>query len=148
MSIFFFSSRRRHTRCALVTGVQTCALPICIAGTKGIVAYEWSPDGEIILVPLDGDLYLASLDGNVRRLTETKATELDAQVSETGRYLSFVRDHNLYVMDVSTGKERALTTDGAAPLSSGSAAFVALEERGSDDGQWLRSEGRRVGKEC
>src|SRR3546814_4855487 len=28
---FFFSSRRRHTRCALVTGVQTCALPICCA---------------------------------------------------------------------------------------------------------------------
>src|SRR3546814_3946765 len=28
MTIFFFSSRRRHTRCALVTGVQTCALPI------------------------------------------------------------------------------------------------------------------------
>src|SRR3546814_5462447 len=28
--MFFFSSRRRHTRCALVTGVQTCALPICI----------------------------------------------------------------------------------------------------------------------
>src|SRR3546814_13519754 len=28
MSLFFFSSRRRHTRCALVTGVQTCALPI------------------------------------------------------------------------------------------------------------------------
>src|SRR3546814_1322910 len=27
-TIFFFSSRRRHTRCALVTGVQTCALPI------------------------------------------------------------------------------------------------------------------------
>src|SRR3546814_7297999 len=28
VSCFFFSSRRRHTRCALVTGVQTCALPI------------------------------------------------------------------------------------------------------------------------
>src|SRR3546814_1886578 len=28
--LFFFSSRRRHTRCALVTGVQTCALPIWI----------------------------------------------------------------------------------------------------------------------
>src|SRR3546814_10420406 len=28
-SLFFFSSRRRHTRCALLTGVQTCALPIC-----------------------------------------------------------------------------------------------------------------------
>src|SRR3546814_10535929 len=30
-SKFFCSSRRRHTRCALVTGVQTCALPICFA---------------------------------------------------------------------------------------------------------------------
>src|SRR3546814_6081830 len=29
INVFFFSSRRRHTRCALVTGVQTCALPIC-----------------------------------------------------------------------------------------------------------------------
>src|SRR3546814_2780066 len=29
MCVVFFSSRRRHTRCALVTGVQTCALPIC-----------------------------------------------------------------------------------------------------------------------
>src|SRR3546814_6208525 len=28
MCVFFFSSRRRHTRCALVTGFQTCALPI------------------------------------------------------------------------------------------------------------------------
>src|SRR3546814_4407979 len=32
---FFFSSRRRHTRCALVTGVQTCALPIYIGVTDG-----------------------------------------------------------------------------------------------------------------
>src|SRR3546814_4623456 len=31
MCVFFFSSRRRHTRCALVTGVQTCALPIYAA---------------------------------------------------------------------------------------------------------------------
>src|SRR3546814_5211946 len=31
--VFFFSSRRRHTRCALVTGVQTCALPICRIST-------------------------------------------------------------------------------------------------------------------
>src|SRR3546814_2804359 len=32
--LFFFSSRRRHTRCALVTGVQTCALPIFSEGEK------------------------------------------------------------------------------------------------------------------
>src|SRR3546814_11947731 len=34
---FFFSSRRRHTRCALVTGVQTCALPILVQTGSHIV---------------------------------------------------------------------------------------------------------------
>src|SRR3546814_1547450 len=34
--VFFFSSRRRHTRCALVTGVQTCALPIFLTDSGGI----------------------------------------------------------------------------------------------------------------
>src|SRR3546814_9656924 len=34
---FFFSSRRRHTRCALVTGVQTCALPILELGSTAKV---------------------------------------------------------------------------------------------------------------
>src|SRR3546814_1182115 len=34
VSVFFVSSRRRHTRCALVTGVQTCALPISMAQNK------------------------------------------------------------------------------------------------------------------
>src|SRR3546814_2884954 len=38
-SVFFFSSRRRHTRCALVTGVQTCALPIYWSKTGG----AWRP---------------------------------------------------------------------------------------------------------
>src|SRR3546814_3523845 len=55
--VFFVSSRRRHTRCALVTGVQTCALPIsdpqaliqCLAAKD---AYEFlgSPEGELAIV--------------------------------------------------------------------------------------------------
>src|SRR3546814_18654573 len=40
---FFFSSRRRHTRCALVTGVQTCALPICCAVAMAYFTY-WAGD--------------------------------------------------------------------------------------------------------
>src|SRR3546814_10251069 len=44
--MFFFSSRRRHTRCALVTGVQTCALPIftvveqAVDAERGIIAHR------------------------------------------------------------------------------------------------------------
>src|SRR3546814_4418157 len=36
---FFFSSRRRHTRCALVTGVQTCALPILASSSTPAVIF-------------------------------------------------------------------------------------------------------------
>src|SRR3546814_4999707 len=39
---FFFSSRRRHTRCALVTGVQTCALPI--------FDLRWYPEAALTVV--------------------------------------------------------------------------------------------------
>src|SRR3546814_6678627 len=37
LCFFFFSSRRRHTRCALVTGVQTCALPIYLTLTSRVL---------------------------------------------------------------------------------------------------------------
>src|SRR3546814_6938150 len=41
---FFFSSSRRHTRCALVTGVQTCALPICEDGpVQGVLDFLGIP---------------------------------------------------------------------------------------------------------
>src|SRR3546814_6996189 len=42
--LFFFASRRRHTRCALVTGVQTCALPISglpVCGTPPSPRWNW-----------------------------------------------------------------------------------------------------------
>src|SRR4051812_35132510 len=55
-----------------------------IAGTKGITDYGWAPDSRSILVPIDGDLWLATLDGSVRRLTQTAATEIDPKVSEAG----------------------------------------------------------------
>src|SRR3546814_1928208 len=43
----FFSSRRRHTRCALVTGVQTCALPICFRGLRDAEALGLALAGRV-----------------------------------------------------------------------------------------------------
>src|SRR3546814_8019635 len=55
--MFLFSSRRRHTRCALVTGVQTCALPIYgIGDLKGILQHldhlEWLGVDGVWLCPV------------------------------------------------------------------------------------------------
>src|SRR3546814_4248723 len=51
--LFFFSSRRRHTRCALVTGVQTCALPIfTLAMGLFSTTTGWALPGQVALVEL------------------------------------------------------------------------------------------------
>src|SRR3546814_6352456 len=55
--VFFFSSRRRHTRCALVTGVQTCALPISLifhvikeVTWTYLLGWQWVALGLLIVV--------------------------------------------------------------------------------------------------
>src|SRR3546814_7246615 len=67
----FFSSRRRHTRCALVTGVQTCALPICTVATlvlrlcctPRILELEMTKPSRILCWLLAGLLLLLLLAG-------------------------------------------------------------------------------------
>ena len=115
-----------------------------IGGSKGIVAYDWAPDGKSILVPLDGDLYVAALDGSVRRLTNTPQGELDATVSPKGRYVSFVRDQNLFVTELGSGVERRLTRDGGGTLSWGLAEFVAQEEMDRTRGAWWSPDETRI----
>src|SRR3546814_7425014 len=69
MCVFFFSSRRRHTRCALVTGVQTCALPIYrVQIVEAVLAFfaqrRLMPGGAIFATAADigEDIGIAILD--------------------------------------------------------------------------------------
>jgi dipeptidyl-peptidase 4 len=115
-----------------------------IGGTKGIVSYDWAPDGKSLLVPLDGDLYVATLDGATRRLTNTPEGELDATISPKGGYVSFVRNQNLFVIDTVSGTERRLTRDGGGTLSWGVAEFVAQEEMDRTKGAWWSPDDSRI----
>ncbi len=107
-----------------------------IGGSKGIVGYNWSPDGNTLLVPLDGDIFLAQLDGSTKRLTNTAAGELDATISTTGKYVSFVRDQNLVTVEIASQAEVAITNDGKGDVSYGVAEFVAQEEMDRLQGHW------------
>ncbi len=115
-----------------------------IGGSKGIVAYDWAADSKSLLVPLDGDIYVASLDGSTRRLTTTPQGELDATISPKGGFVSFVRDQNFYVTDLATGTERRLTRDGGGTLSWGLAEFVAQEEMDRTKGAWWSPDDSRI----
>jgi dipeptidyl-peptidase 4 len=118
-----------------------------IGGSKGIVAYDWAPDGKTILVPLDGDLYLATLDGKTRRLTNTPEGELNPIVSPAGGYVSFVRDQNLYTQPLSGGEATAATTEGGGTVHFGEAEFVAQEEMDRRTGYWWSPDDKYIAVE-
>ncbi|WP_304071355.1 DPP IV N-terminal domain-containing protein [Maricaulis maris] len=105
--------------------------------STGIVRYDWDSQGEAILVPLDGDVFHVDVEtGQARRLMETPEYETDARISPRGNFVSFVREQNLYVIDLESGEETAITSEGGGLVSFGMAEFVAQEELGRRTGYW------------
>jgi dipeptidyl-peptidase-4 len=115
----------------------------------GIVDYQFSADSRLLLIPIAGDLFLYDLKAPragsaVRRLTSTAAAETDARFSPRGRFVSFVREQNLYVIEVATGRETAVTREGAGLVSFGMAEFIAQEEMDRDTGYWWSPDERMI----
>ncbi|MFC3192971.1 DPP IV N-terminal domain-containing protein [Marinicella sediminis] len=108
-----------------------------LANVSGIIDYAWSKDGQFLLFPLNGDLYVYQLaDQSTRQITRTDAFETDARFSPKGRYVSFIRQQNLFVVDAETGQEQQLTQDGGGLIKNGMAEFVAQEEMKRNTGYW------------
>jgi dipeptidyl aminopeptidase/acylaminoacyl peptidase len=88
-----------------------------------------SPDKSAILIDYEADLYYCTRDGATAvRLTATPGREELSTFDPQGRFVAFVRDGNLYVVDVATQTERALTTDGGGLVRNGQADWVYFEE--------------------
>ncbi|MGQ0799605.1 MAG: S9 family peptidase [Pseudomarimonas sp.] len=116
-----------------------------IAALAGIVDYHWAPDAKRLLFPLGGELYLYDLTvaaearpnaSPVRKLTSGSGFATDPKVSPKGGFVSFIRDRNLWLIDLATGAERQLTTDGSDTIGNGIAEFVADEEMDRHTGYW------------
>jgi len=111
-----------------------------IAAMTGIVDYQWSPDARTLLFPLGGELYLYDLGKQgkaaVRQLTHGEGFATDAKLSPKGGFVSFVRERNLWVIDLASGKQVQLTRDGSDTIGNGVAEFVADEEMDRHTGYW------------
>lgn len=108
------------------------------AGLHGILSYQWSPDGKQLLFPINGKLYvyaLATPDAAPRQL-DAGENVIDPKISPKGHYVSFVRDQNLWVIDLSSGESHQLTHDGGGTVHNGEAEFVAQEEMDRSEGYW------------
>ncbi|MHA6719538.1 S9 family peptidase [Sphingomonas sp. RS6] len=118
-----------------------------IGGTKGIVRYDWAPDGKSILVPLEGELFRVGIDGEIKKLSAAAGPKLNPTLSPGGRYASYVQGQNLFVLDLSSGRPMQVTEDGAGTVHWGEAEFVAQEEMGRSTGYWWSPDDRHIAVE-
>ena len=111
----------------------------------GFTAFSISKDSALVLLQLSGKLYvLHRADGGVRELATGAGTIVDPKFSPDSKSVAYVRDFDVYVFDLATGQERAVTTGGTETVSHGLAEFVAQEEMDRYTGYWWSPDSRSI----
>jgi len=109
---------------------------------------SFSPDRHGLLVTIGDDLYFYGIpDDRLVRITHGTGHQEHPAFSPDGRLVAFVRGNNLFVSDVATGEERALTTDGNDRLLNGKLDWVYQEEiygRGTFQAFWWSPDSTRL----
>jgi dipeptidyl-peptidase-4 len=114
----------------------------------GFTGFQLSPDGSLVLLSLSGKLYVFRRDGGaIRELNTSEGTILDPKFSPDGKSVSYVRDHDLYVLDLASQKAHAVTHGGTEQVTHGLAEFVAQEEMDRYTGYWWSPDSRALAYE-
>ena len=114
---------------------------------RGITTFTISDDSKSILIPYSGDIYVAdAMTGASKRLTNTtQAAEIDPHLSPDRKWVAFVVNTNLIVLNVDDGTQRVIAA--RSPLRGiayGVAEFIAQEEMDRSTGHWWSPDSRRI----
>jgi len=118
-----------------------------IADLRGIVDYRWSGDGRWLLFPIGGNIFVLDMEAEERQvvqLTDAEAFDTDPQIAPDGRHVAFVRERDLWLVEIEGGEARALTDSATDTLANGVAEFIAQEEMGRSTGFWWSPTGDHV----
>lgn len=108
-------------------------------------SFEWSPTGRQLLLTVDGDLFLYSLEtGKWDQLTATPVAERDAKLSPDGTRAAFRRNHDLYTLEIASRKLVRLTEDGGPTLLNGELDWVYPEELDLGTAFWWSPDSRHI----
>ena len=99
--------------------------------------YQWAPGGDALLLEASHSLAWFDLKSQAARvLTSGKEDLGDAKISPDGKYVSFVRNHNVWLVSTVDGTERALTMGGSEEVRKGELDWVYPEELEIFTGYW------------
>lgn len=111
----------------------------------GLAQVVRAPHSDLYVFPINGDLYAQQGDSaELRRLTESASPELDPQIDPTATRVAFVRDGDLYTLEIASGQETRLTHGAEDGLTHGLAEYIAQEELDRDTGFWWSPDGARI----
>ncbi len=114
-------------------------------GRNGRRRYAWAPNGEAMLYIAAGNLYWFDVKtGSGKALTSSKRPAEDPKISPNGRWVSFVRDYDLWVVEVATGKERRITRGGSEEVRNGALDWVYPEELSITTAYWWSPDSQRI----
>ena len=110
----------------------------------GITQVVHADTVDVSIVPLGGDLFLLRGESPLEPVTKTKSPEIDPRLSPEGSKVAFVRDNELYVIDLESKKETKLTSGAEPGLSHATAEFIAQEEMDRFEGFWWSPDGSKL----
>src|SRR5688572_14270405 len=111
----------------------------------GFADFHLDESGRYLLLPLSGKLFVFDRkQESVRELTIPPGTILDPKWSRDGKWVSYVRDYDVYVYNLEADKESAVTKGGTVTKTHGLAEFVAQEEMSRFSGYWWSADSKFI----
>ncbi|HEY1424766.1 MAG TPA: S9 family peptidase [Candidatus Acidoferrum sp.] len=115
------------------------------SGRRPASQYQWAPHADGILFIAEKALgWFDIKTAETPTLLQSQEAIADVKFSPDGKFVSFVRNHNLFVVSVADGKERALTTGGTEEVRKGEADWVYPEELDLKTAYWWSPDSSKV----
>ena len=103
----------------------------------GFTDFQISDDSAKILLSLSGKLYVITrATGDIKPLNTGDNDTLDPKFSPDGKYVSYVQNNDVWILDLVSNRPRQVTTGGTESVPHGLAEFVAQEELARFSGYW------------
>jgi dipeptidyl-peptidase 4 len=114
-------------------------------GRRAPQQYLWVPSGNALLLRSASKLVWYDLrTGRSRTLVTGQAPLTDPKISPDGRWVSFIRDYSLWIVNVRTGRQRPLTRDGSESLRDGQVDWIYPEELELFTAYWWSPDSSRI----